>query len=92
MLEPQPDEFMSANAERILQDVLSLPPEDRAEVLEHLLAMFQEPPDPELDKLWAEEAEDRIDAFDRGELGSISAEEMFAKIVKQRASANRRAM
>ena len=60
---------MSANAEKILQEVLNLPPQDRAEMLERLLATFQEPPDAELDKLWAQEAEDRLDAYDRGELG-----------------------
>jgi putative addiction module component (TIGR02574 family) len=75
---------MSANAQKILQQALNLPPEDRAEVLEHLLATFQEPPDPELNKLWAQEAEDRLAAYDRGELGSLSAEEVFARIDRQR--------
>ena len=54
---------MSTNAEKILQEALNLPPEDRAEVLERLLATFQEPPDSEIDKLWAKEAEDRLDAY-----------------------------
>ena len=76
---------MSANTEKILKEALSLPTRDRAEVLERLLATFQEPPDPEMDKLWAQEAEDRIDAFDRGELGSVPAEEVFAEIERQRA-------
>ena len=71
---------MSSNAEKILQEALNLPPQDRAEVLERLLATFQDPPDPEIDKLWAQEAEDRIDAYDRGELESVSAEEVFARI------------
>lgn len=75
---------MSANAEKILQQALNLTPEDRAEVLERLLATFQEPPDPELDKLWAHEAEDRLAAYDRGELGSTSAPEVFARIDRQR--------
>jgi putative addiction module component (TIGR02574 family) len=75
---------MSANAEKILQEALNLPPKDRAEVLEQLLATFHEPPDPELDKLWAQEAEDRLDAYDRSELGSISAEEVFGRIDRQR--------
>ena len=75
---------MSANAEKVLQEALSLPPQDRAEILHRLLATFQEPPDAELDKLWAQEAEDRIDAFDRGELSSVSAEEVFARIERQR--------
>ena len=75
---------MSSNDEKILQDALNLPPQDRAEVLERLMATFQEPPDSELDKLWAQEAEDRIDAYDRGELESVSAEEVFARIERQR--------
>ena len=75
---------MSANAEKILEEALNLTPQDRAEVLERLLATFQEAPDPKIDKLWAEEAEDRLDAYDRGELGSVSAEEVFARIDQQR--------
>ena len=76
---------MSTNAEKILQEALNLPTQDRAEVLERLLATFQEPPDPEIDRLWAREAEERIEAHDRGELGSISAEDVFARIERQRA-------
>ncbi len=75
---------MSTNAEKILQDALNLSPQDRAEVLERLLATFQEPPNPELDRLWAQEAEDRLAAYDHGELGSVSAEEVFARIERQR--------
>lgn len=75
---------MSANAEKILQEALNLPTRDRAEVLERLLATFQEAPDPELDKLWAQEAEDRLDAYDRGELGCVSAEEVFDRIDQRR--------
>jgi len=76
---------MSADAEKILSEALNLTPEDRAAVLERLLATFQEPPDPALDKLWAKEVEDRIDAYERGELGSVSAEEVLARIERQRA-------
>ena len=75
---------MSANSEQILQQALALSPPDRAEILERLLASFQTPPDPHLDELWAREAEDRLDAYDRGELGAIPAEEVFARIERQR--------
>jgi len=75
---------MSENAEKILQEALNLPSQDRAEVLERLLATFQEPPDPDLDSLWAAEAEDRLSAYDRGELASVSAEDVFARIDRQR--------
>ncbi len=36
---------MSANAEKIFKEALNLPPQDRAEVLQRLLATFQEPPE-----------------------------------------------
>jgi putative addiction module component (TIGR02574 family) len=75
---------MSASSEQILQQVLGLSPEDRAEIVERLLASFQTPPDPRLDELWAREAEDRLDAYDRGELGAVPAEDVFAKIERQR--------
>lgn len=75
---------MSANSEQILQQALALSPQDRAEVLERLMASFQIPPDPDLDQLWAKEAEDRLDAYDRGELTAVPAEEVFASIERQR--------
>jgi hypothetical protein len=34
----------------------------------------------ELDKLWADEAEDRIDAFERGEIEAIPAERVFESL------------
>jgi putative addiction module component (TIGR02574 family) len=75
---------MSASSDQILQQALALSPKDRAEVVERLLASFQSPPDPHLDELWAAEAEDRLDAYDRGELGAVPAEEVFARIERQR--------
>jgi hypothetical protein len=35
-----------------------------------------------IDALWAQEAEDRIDAFERGEMAAIPAEQVFAEIEK----------
>jgi putative addiction module component (TIGR02574 family) len=75
---------MSASNEQILQQALALSPKDRAEIVERLLASFQAPPDPHLDELWAREAEDRLEAYDRGELGAVPAEEVSAKIERQR--------
>ena len=76
---------MSASSEQILQQALALPTQDRAEIVERLLASFQTPPDPRFDELWAREAEDRLDAYDRGELRAVPAEEVFARIERQRA-------
>ena len=71
---------MSATGEQILQQALALPPEERAELLEQLLAAFQGPTDPALDELWAAEAHDRLDAYDRGELEAIDVEEVLEEI------------
>jgi putative addiction module component (TIGR02574 family) len=68
---------MSADSKQILRDALALPPEELAELVEQLLATLQSPPDPKLDELWAREAEDRLNAYDRGELKALSAEEVF---------------
>jgi len=71
---------VSATSEQILQQALALPLEERAELLEQLLAAFQGPTDPVLDQLWAAEARDRLDAYDRGELEAVDAEEVFDQI------------
>jgi putative addiction module component (TIGR02574 family) len=76
---------MSTNSEHILQEALALGPQERAELVEQLLATFQSPPDPHIDELWAREAEDRLDAYDRGELKSVPAEEVFSRIRQRRA-------
>ncbi|MBA2705636.1 MAG: addiction module protein [Blastocatellia bacterium] len=76
---------MSASSEQILKDALALQPQERAELVEQLLATFQEPPDPHIDELWAREAEDRLDAYDRGELKAVPAEEVFNRVKQRRA-------
>lgn len=75
---------MSESTEQILKDALALPLQERAELVEQLLATFQLPPDPHLDELWARESEDRLDAYDRGELKAVAGEEVFEKIKQQR--------
>jgi putative addiction module component (TIGR02574 family) len=76
---------MSTSSEHILKEALALPPQERAELVEQLLATFQSPPNPRIDELWAREAEDRLDAYDRGELKAIPAEEVFSRIKQRRA-------
>jgi putative addiction module component (TIGR02574 family) len=54
-------------------------------LVEQLLATFKSAPDPHIDELWAREAEDRLDAYDRGEIKAVPAEEVFNRIKEQRA-------
>ena len=76
---------MSESSAHILQEALALTPEDRAELVDGLLASLQLPRDPEIDELWMREAEERLNAYDRGELKAVPAEEVFARIDQQRA-------
>ena len=73
---------MSARTTEILKEILSLPPAEREELLDRLLAM--EPTDPKIAELWAAEAEDRVAAFERNEIEAVSADSVFEQIDRQR--------
>lgn len=70
---------MSELAEKLIQQALGLPADERAEVAERLLSSL-EPPLSSIDQLWAQEAEDRVDAYERGEIEAIPAEDVFNAI------------
>ncbi len=71
---------MTPQSQRVLQDALDLPPVDRAELVEQILASFEFPARQDIDAAWAQEAEDRLDAFGRGEIRSSPAREVFRKM------------
>ena len=75
---------MPKRAENILAEALELPPIERAELVENILSSFEFKSRKDIDALWAQEAEDRIDAFDRGEMAAIPIEDVFAEIEKTR--------
>jgi len=62
----------------LLKDALSLEAPKRAELVDELLASLDQP-DQAIDTLWAKEAESRIDAYDRGEMKSVSVHEVMAQ-------------
>lgn len=66
----------------LLKDALALEAPKRAELVDELLASLDQP-DKEIDALWAEEAESRIDAYDRGEIESVSVHEVMARYEKK---------
>jgi len=71
---------MSDRGTEILREALSLPPGERAEIAERLLSSLDTPDRQRLDALWAIEAEDRLDAYERGEIESIPAKQVFDQI------------
>jgi len=75
---------MLKHVKQILSEALELSPVERAELVEKLLTSFEFQSRKKIDALWAEEAEDRIDAFERGEMAAIPAKDVFAEIEKNR--------
>jgi len=61
---------------RLIEEALGLPANERADLAERLLSSL-DPPEPELEKLWVAEVEDRIEAFEQGKLKTISSQEFF---------------
>lgn len=74
---------MTPQSQKILREALDLPPTDRAELVEQILASFEFPARQDIDAAWAQEAENRIDAYDRGEIESSPAKEVFKDIDRQ---------
>jgi putative addiction module component (TIGR02574 family) len=68
---------MSKRGAQVLEEALSLPPAERAELADRLLSSLDASPIGRIDALWAAEAEDRIEAFERGEIKTVPASEAF---------------
>ena len=76
---------MSERGVQVLEEALSLPPKERAELVERLLSSLDSPSQQRIDQLWAKEAESRVDAFERGQIQSVPAQEVFEAIRKRKA-------
>jgi putative addiction module component (TIGR02574 family) len=75
---------VKVDSKKVLADALQLLPAERASLIEDLLSSFNFPGRDEIDNLWACEVEDRIEAYDRGEMGSVPATQIFEKLNQQR--------
>ena len=75
---------MSSKANEILKEILLLPPSEREDLVDNILASLGG--DPRVVAAWAAEAEDRVAAFERNEIETVSAESVFEEIDRQRSS------
>ena len=71
---------MTDRGTKLLNEALELSPAERAEFAEQLLSSLETTSDKRIDELWAIEAEQRIDAYQRGELRSTPARQVFDEI------------
>jgi len=62
----------------IFKQALALSPSEKARLIDKLISAL-DLSDKELDQLWANEAESRIDAYEQRKLKAISLEEVLQK-------------
>jgi putative addiction module component (TIGR02574 family) len=77
------EDYMTTVAKKVFDEALSLPAETRVVLIEKLLISLNLPTQPEIDHLWAEEAERRISQIDKGEVRLVPGEKVFADIRKK---------
>ncbi len=70
---------MSKKGAELLEEALALPSADRAELVDRLLISLDAPAAAGLDGQWGSEVENRSDAFERGDVKTISAQEVFTR-------------
>ena len=74
----QGEEIIMEGSKEILKKALGLSPSEKAELIDKLLSSIEKP-DSDLDELWAKEAENRIDAYEKGQLRALSIKEVLDK-------------
>ena len=77
------DISMSIVAKKIFDEALLLPADARVSLVEKLLTSLNLPTQPEVDRLWAEEAERRIAQIDKGKAKLLPGEKVFSDIRKK---------
>jgi len=70
---------MSEQLSELEQQARALSPDDRARLAEVLLESLKGPPLSEVEAAWSREIEERIAAYDRGEVQAYPAEDVFAE-------------
>ena len=80
---------MNAKVKALSEQARKLTPEERIALIEDLQRSLQ-PTDPEIDRLWAEEAKDRLAAYLRGEIEARTLEEVVDRLQKRRATGSQR--
>ena len=69
---------MMTSLKQVEEQALSLVPEERAKLAEVILESLSTPL-AEIEDAWAQEIERRVAAYDRGDIPSYAAEDVFAE-------------
>ena len=74
---------MTTAAVKLAEQMLSLPCEDRIYLVDRLLESLNAPVREDVDRIWAETAERRIDELDSGGANPVPGEDVFNEIRKR---------
>jgi hypothetical protein len=66
--------------DKVIDEALLLPADARVGLVDKIIESLNLPTRPEIDRLWAEEAEKRVKQIDQGEVELILGEDVFSKI------------
>ena len=69
---------MSTTADELVSEFRALPDADKMRVVDAILTELHKP-DPEIERVWAEEARKRWAAYKEGRIGTVSYEDVMAK-------------
>ncbi len=71
---------MGTATDKIFEEALMLPTDERASLVEKLVQSLNLPSEAEINRLWEDEAERRIAQLEKGKVELIPGELVFAKI------------
>lgn len=74
---------MQTNIETLTQETMALDIEDRAALAGKLILSLDEPKPSELERMWLEESERRLEAYRAGRTQGIPAEEVFRRAISE---------
>jgi putative addiction module component (TIGR02574 family) len=75
---------MARDLRETFREVFELPDADRATLAGLLIESLEPPPEPDVEELWAEEAERRWREIESGAVATIPWEEVRAKLFRHR--------
>jgi putative addiction module component (TIGR02574 family) len=73
---------MATTADKLASEIRSLPDVEKLRLVDAILTDLDKP-DPEIDRIWADEARKRWAAYKEGRIPTVSYEEVMAKYNRQ---------
>lgn len=74
---------MHPNIEQLAKETMALDIEDRALLAGKLLLSLDEPTSSEVERLWLDEAERRLEDYRAGRVQGVSADEVFRRAISE---------